>query len=242
MAYTGTIYVFADNVPAPYAAKLRPVYWIMGARISANFPAPYTHTGGDHIPLDAFVHSHRANAVIAKSRGDLIWLDNEAIRRPDVLTACAKIVRDICPAIRMACYGILPDAWAREEWLKADEFPKHPIHDILRRQKPLLNLFDYITLHAYPLNPARDEIDQKAMLAARRVYRQHFPFKPFMWTARGTYHEVHGDGSALPPLAAKAWASVYTRFDDDVCVFDAQAGRDDGLYGALASSYGEGSQ
>ncbi len=229
-----TLYTFDE--PNPMPAALVSTYWINGARIGSVM----TRRGEWPPPADlekarpVLVEAHRRLLPIAKSRGDLIYLDGEALAE-NLLTleACADVFCHGAPALRRAAFSPMPMN-NREDYVAAASDPNHALHARYVLWKPFFDRMDFCDVPAYLLGQRSLETDLAFIAASRALAVQHYPNCRIIYSAWGNYHtNWNPPNVALPPDVLARYVELLTTHDDDVILFDPKPKRDGPLVSAL---------
>lgn len=199
---------------------------------------------------DQWVEAMKPLAMAAKQRGDYVYLDLEHIpyRFGDSIDLryaylAAKTFRDTAPGLKLGFY-CLPLGFdvitSNEEMIQFAKKPTlAPVKAGVEKLKPIIELLDSVDIPAYLQHQVTTERDLDYFVAERKVMEKFFPKTPFIYSAWGRYqYEQDAAGNRLPegaapetaivPLAVlKRYASILTRWGDDVILFDLQSPRDD---------------
>jgi len=242
-----TIYTF----DCPAKLGLHPTSWFGGRGVSETFDRiglRFWKQGGGYkpdTPASAWVSVHRAMAEEAKTMGNLIFLDLEVIpwKSPatggvNLATAieCARAVRDVCPAIKIASYGG-PFPWMgnRDWFIQYGQRIHHDsknIRAVLNSFDEFYDLIDLVDIPGYLMGESVIERDFDWIRECRQEIIDLYPRCRPITSVWGRFHNAFDATprpGTIPQDVLRKYASLVTRYGDAVAVFDVDPMRDDGF-------------
>jgi len=232
----------------PAQLNLHPTNWFGGRRTSETFDRlglqSWKRGGGykPDTPVSVWASVHIAMAEDAKLTGDLIYLDlevipwkSEATGGVNLATAieCAKAVREVCPAIKIASYGG-PFPWMgnRDWFIQYGQRIHHDsknIRAVLNSFDEFYDLIDFVDIPGYLLGESVIERDFDWIRECRQEIIDLYPRCRPVTSVWGRFHNAFDSEprpGTIPQDVLRKYASLVTRYGDAVAVFDVQPERD----------------